>query len=251
MEKEDKFLLSHVEDCLAVCEQRNIPTCSDFLDLRQQSLVRSFCDSRQVGRFCFWGGFDHAERCVCGFLPDWSDDPSLLPVAAVRVETSASLPRPLGHRDYLGALMGIGLRREKIGDILVSSSGADILVRADLVPILCSQFTQAGHARFEAHEIPLSDLCSAQQTTVVLRDTVPSLRLDCVLGSAFSMSRTDAAEFIAAGRVFVNGLQILKKDYKIEPGDKLTLRGKGKAVFLRTLGLSKKERIFIELEIYK
>ena len=251
MDKEDKFLLSHIDDLIRQRDGKNIPTCSDYLDLRQQSLVRGYCAQKHIASFSFWGGYDDAERCVCGFLPDWSDDARLLPVQAVRVQTAASLVRPLTHRDYLGALMALGLRREKIGDILVSDDGADILALSDVVPVLCAQFTQAGQARFEAHPIELCDLRQPEQKMDIRRDTVPSLRLDCVAGSAFSLSRSDASAFIEAGRVFVNGQQILKKDAAVRPGDKLTLRGKGKAVFLKTSGVSKKDRVFIELGIMK
>ena len=241
MEKEDKFLLSHAEDLIRQRDVRNIPTCTDFLDLYQQSLLRDYCVSRHISSYTFWGGFDDAERCACGFLPDWTDDPSQLPIQAVRVTTSSALLRPLTHRDYLGALMALGLRREKIGDILVTS---------EVVPVLCAQFTQAGQARFVARPIELSVLRRPQQATILRRDTVPSLRLDCVLSSAFSLSRSDASAYIEAGRVFINGRQILKKDAGIEAGDKLTLRGKGKAVFRGVVGVSKKDRLFIELEIY-
>ena len=84
----------------------------------------------------------------------------------------------------------------------------------------------------------------------IMRDTVPSLRLDCVLASAFRLSRGNAGAYIEAGRVFVNGRQILKNDYRMQEGDKITLRGHGKAILRAELGKSKKDRIFIELETF-
>ena len=249
MEKEDQFLLSHIEDQFRRCEDRNVPAFTGFLDMRQQTLAADFC--RSVGaKPQFLGGYPDAERRVCAFLPDYLDADSFDGVAGVRIRTAASLPKPLTHRDYLGALMGMGLKRETVGDILVRPDGADILVLSEMQDFLCAHFDGAGRARFEAQPIALSELIVPQAQTTLVRDTVPSLRLDCVLSSAFRLSRGNAGEYIDAGRVFVNGMQTLKRDAKVCEGDKLTIRGKGKAVLKSVGGLSKKERIFIELEIY-
>lgn len=249
-EKEDQFLLSHIEDQFRRCESRDMPTQTGFLDLRQQSLAAAFC--RSIGaKPLFCGGYDDAERRVCAFLPDYMDESAFDGIACVRVQTAAALPKPLTHRDYLGALMGMGIKRETVGDILVREDGADILVLSDMLAFLLSNFEQAGRARFTAQSIALSELIVPPVKTTIMRDTVPSLRLDCVLSSAFRLSRGNAGEYIDAGRVFVNGMQIIKRDAKLCEGDKLVIRGKGKAVLKSVGGLSKKERIFIESEVYE
>ena len=249
MEKDDQFLLSHIEDQFRRCEDRNIPAYTGFLDMRQQTIASDYC--RSIGaRPQFLGGYDDAERRVCAFLPDYLDETTFDGIACVRVQTAAALPKPLTHRDYLGALMGMGIERETVGDILAREDGADILVLRDMLAFLVTHFSGAGRARFEAQEIAQTELIVPPVKTTLTRDTVPSLRLDCVLSSAFRLSRGNAGAYIDAGRVFVNGMQILKRDAKISEGDKLTIRGKGKAVLRSVGGLSKKDRIFIELEIY-
>lgn len=249
MDKEDQFLLSHIEDQFRRFEARNVPTQTGFLDLRQQSLASDYC--RSIGAAPqFLGGYTDAERRVCAFLPDYLDAASFEGIVCVRVQTAANLPVPLTHRDYLGALMGMGVKRETIGDILVRPNGADILVLREIQSFLLTSFTGAGRAKFEPQPIDLSELIVPAAKTTLVRDTVPSLRLDCVLSSAFRISRGIAGEYVDAGRVFVNGMQVLKRDAKVNEGDKLNIRGKGKAVLKTVGGLSKKERIFIELEIY-
>ena len=249
MEKEDQFLLSHIEDQFRRCEDRNIPAYTGFLDMRQQTIAMDFC--RSIGaRPLFLGGYDDAERRVCAFLPDYLDEDGFDGIACVRVQTAASLPQALTHRDYLGALMGMGIKRETVGDILVRADGADILVLSDMRDFLLTHFEKAGHARFTAQPIGLLELIVPPVKTTTERDTVPSLRLDCVLSSAFRLSRGNAGAYIDAGRVFVNGMQMLKRDATVSEGDKLVIRGKGKAVLTSVGGLSKKDRIFIELEIY-
>ena len=250
MDKEDQFLCSHIEDQFRRSEARNIPTQTGFLDLRQQSLAANFCKS--IGALPqFLGGYEDAERRVCAFLPDYLDSASFDGIACVRVQTAAALPKPLTHRDYLGSLMGLGLKRETVGDILVREDGADILVLSEMQSFLLTHFDAAARARFTAQPIALTDVIVPDVLTSLERDTVPSLRLDCVLSSAFHLSRGNAGEYIDAGKVFVSGCQILKRDAKVNEGDKLVIRGKGKAVLKSVGGLSKKDRIFIEIEVYK
>ena len=248
MDKDDKFLISLAEDKMRQCASRNILSCTSFLDLRQQSLLQEHFKWMTGVRHELFGGFDTAERCVLVFLPDYADLSMVDDVACVRVQTASALPKPLTHRDYLGALMGIGLRREKIGDILVRENGADILVCSDVKKYILSDFCQAGRAHFRAEEIALSDIAVPPTHSQIKRDTVPSLRLDCLISSAYSMSRTNACAYIDGGKVFVNGVQIYKKDHKLSEGDKLVVRGKGKAILKEIGGLSKKDRIFVEIE---
>ena len=250
MEKEDKFLLSLVEDKMRQCDTKNIPTSTFFLDMRQQSLVETHCRTFSC-RFELLGGYPDAERRVCVFLPEYADESMFDGLSCIRVQTATALPKPLTHRDYLGSLMAMGIKRETVGDILVRPDGADFFVLSEIRDFLLSEYGGAGHARFTAREIPQDALLLPQVETVTVRDTVPSLRLDCVASTAFSLSRGNLCAFIEGGRLFVNGIQILKKDHKVSEGDILVLRGKGKAVLRTVGGRSKKDRIFIEIEKYK
>ncbi|MBQ7542733.1 MAG: RNA-binding protein [Clostridia bacterium] len=230
---------------------RIIPAFTAFLDVRQQSLLTAHFRYSPDTRPVFPGGYEDAERRVCAFLPEYLDEADFAGISAIRVQTAAALPKPLTHRDYLGALMGMGLRRETVGDILVRQDGADILILSDIQDFLLSNFEQAGRARFRAVPISFDALTVPQAGITVVRETVSTLRLDSVVSAAFRLSRGNAAAYIEAGRVFVNGMEIIKKDQKVAQGDKITLRGKGKAVLRAVLGVSKKDRIFIEIEQYK
>ena len=130
--KEDKILLALAEDKFRQCGDQYIPASTGFLDLRQRSLVavqcRDLCRSfRETGgkaiegsgetRYCFFGGYEDAERTVCLFLPDYAQPEDSHPLAVIRAETSSG-GTGLTHRDYLGSLTGLGIRREMIGDIL-------------------------------------------------------------------------------------------------------------------------------------
>ena len=146
--------------------------------------------------------------------------------------------------------MGIGLTREKVGDILMGNTAAQIVCLKEAAPIILSQFDQAGRCRLKLREIPLSGLTPAPARVKVIHDTVSALRLDAVLAIGFSLARGKAADAVAAGRVSVNHRECLKPDRLLAEGDVLTCRGLGKCVVKTVGGRSRKGRIIIEIERY-
>ena len=249
MDKDDKFLLSMTEDKLQQCRTRCVPTHTPFLDMRQQTLVASHLGAMHAD-FALLGGYEDAERRVCAFLPDYMTEDDFDDLRFLRVQTAAALPKPLTHRDYLGALMGLGIKRETVGDILVRPDGADLIVLPEVAGFILSDFKGAGRATFDCTAITPDKLRLPDVSTEVFRDTVPSLRLDCLTAAAFRLSRSAAGDAIERGAVYVNGMQCLKTDAKVREGDKLVLRGSGKVLFRSVCGTSKKNRIFVEMERY-
>lgn len=208
--------------------------------------------SRGSPSYLFCGGYENAERTVCVFLPDWQEpgdwDPSeeLAAIQCAYPPTGADLT----HRDLLGGLMGIGLTREKVGDILVGEQAAQIVCLKDAAPIILAQFGQAGRYRLKLKEIPLSELAPAPSQVKLIHDTVAALRLDAVLASGFSLARGKAADAVAAGRVSLNHRECLKPDRAVAQGDVITCRGLGKCAVKTVGGQSRKGRIIIEIERY-
>ena len=201
----------------------------------------------------FFGGYPGAERTICLFLPDWQEPEDALadpegPLAALE----ALFPRDasLSHRDILGGLMGLGLTREKLGDILMEEGRCQVVVLREALSILLSQWEGAGRWRLKVREISLSKLSPRPPEVKTIRDTVAAMRLDAVLASGFSTSRSKAAELVSAGRVSVNHRECAKPDRTVEAGDVLTCRGLGKCVVREVLGQSKKGRTMLVLERY-
>lgn len=248
---EDRVLLGQLLDKRRQAEHYVQPASTAFLDLRQQALCRQALQGL-AGGWSLEGGFVQAERRVALFLPDYIEDAGQLdqedlPFRALRLEAKGQ--KQLTHRDYLGSLMGLGIRREMIGDILPGPQGADMLVMAEIAPYIQQNLTQAGSSPVSSALIGLDDLEIPEAKVKVIRDTVPSLRLDAVLAAAFSLSRGDAAEAIRRGLVQVDGAPALKGDRPVAQGARLSIRGKGKAILAETGGLSKKGRV--NLEIHK
>lgn len=245
---EERLLLGRIWDKWEQCRRRNMPAVTVFLSPQEQALARHLLQAMGVvSGYLFWGGYDDAERCQLHFLPDWQEE----------AEESIHLLRcsfyeenALTHRDFLGSLMGMGLTREKIGDILVTENSADILVGDSVSDFLLTNWHAAGRTTIKVSRQELHCLHIPQVHTKEIRDTVPSLRLDCIVSAGFSTSRVKAAEAVASGRVQVNWTTCQKSDAIVSEGDVLSVRGMGKCR-LESIGhMTKKGRIFVTLQRY-
>ncbi len=244
--KEDEIFKSHIIDKHKKCFVKNIQTETGFLDLRQQSIVHEMSRDFSVP-FKLFGGFEDAQRKKLYFLPDYISEPS---ENIDLIDIIYKGTKQLSHRDFLGSVLALGLKREKIGDIIIFDNGAQILVENDISDFIYSNLFKAGRTNLKISIIGLDNIKAMEQKTKLIHDTVMSLRLDSVIGSAFSCSRSDAAKQILSGSVYVNDIIVLKPDKLLNEGDKLILRGSGKAVLKFIGNLSKKGRTNIEIERY-
>lgn len=250
--KEDKILLAGIEDKLNQCISQYRVTYTGFLDIRQRSLAESmlkqFKNIDKSVRWMFYGGYDEAERTVALFLPDYAGLEDC-PISIIRIKTVQG-GRKLTHRDYLGSITGLGIKREMTGDIITYDGGADIIILDEIKDFILLNYSKAGRTSLTPEAIDISKLKLPENRTAIIKDTVASLRLDNVVASSFKLSRAKAAEAIRSGIVFVNSIQTEKPDMQIEEGTKIVMRGKGKVYLKSVEGRTKKDRIFIVIEKY-
>lgn len=246
MNKEDSILLSTITDKQRQCEEQYSACHTAFLDIRQVAIAEAeFHNTKHI----LYGGYDDAERRIMIFLPDYMDDIEGDPLEILRVSVPKG-GKELSHRDYLGSILSLGIDRNVTGDIIVRKNGADIIILKSMEEFLLANYNQAGHTHLKTEIVPISELDLGEIKTSIKRDSVASLRLDNLIGSAFNMARGKAQEAVKQGVVFVDGLMCQKPDKEIAEGSKIVLRGRGKAV-LRSVGKkTKKDRISIELELY-
>lgn len=257
MNEEDKLLLAKIRDRERQCSDNSMITNSVFLDMRERSIVAS---SHLDTNMIFYGGFEDAERTVCVFLPDYveardlqelfeyfEDCPEADPVAIIEIEKDKFSPA-LSHRDYLGALMGLGIKRELTGDIIVSENGCKMAVLEKIAPFIVENLDKAGRGTLKAKIIPSGEARKGTKAVGTPDSfTVSSMRLDSVVKNAFRVSRGDACTAIEAGLVFVNDLECVKPDKKICGGDKVVFRRKGRIIVNDCSSVSKKGRIIVEI----
>ncbi len=245
---DERMLLSRLLDKIEAAK-RGTPACTGFLSTAEQDAAIRLFNAAGHPRHLFAGGWADAERKVCALLPDWQEEDGWEPpYTALRCRWGSG--ENLTHRDFLGAILGAGLDREKVGDILVGQGSCDLFVFRELVPYLLNNFTGAGRAKLRVEEIPLDQVAAPLRTVKTVHDTVSSPRLDAVMASGFSIGRGKAAELISGGRVELNHIPCLKPDRAVQEGDVITCRGLGKCVVAEVGGVSKKGRTILTLERY-
>ena len=248
---DSRLLLARVLDQWQRAEQRGVPTHTGFLSPAEQAVSADLLMAAAPGQGILAGGYPDAERRLWAFLPDWLEEEYLAQeeyLTALRCTWFRE--DKLTHRDILGALMGLGVRRDTVGDILVGEESCDLLALPTVAPFLRDNFVSAGRVKLRVTEIPLDQLRLPVQHRKELHDTVAALRLDSVLAVGFSISRSKAAQLISAGRCAVNWQDTTKGDLTLRAGDVISCRGLGKCRLTQVGGLSRKGRINITVERY-
>ncbi|MBR4859309.1 MAG: hypothetical protein IKU08_09030 [Clostridia bacterium] len=260
MTDDDRLLLARLDDKARQCSENSMMTNSDFLDMHSRSVASQMRLNYPDVRMIFYGVFEGAERCIAVFLPEYigaenteelaeyfNENPSDNPLAVIAVEKDKFSP-DLSHRDYLGALMGLGIRREFTGDINVEKSGCKMAVVSKIAPFIIDNMDKAGRGTLRAKIIPANQVSDGTKAAGVADSfTVSSMRLDSVVKNAFRVSRTEAANAVEGGTVFVNDVECLKPDKKIGAGDKIVFRRKGRIIINSCSSVSKKGRIIVEI----
>lgn len=254
---DEEALIASVKDKALECEESSVITHTDFLDLKAQSDVSTELNKMKNARCIFYGGYDMAERKAVIFLPFYvndffdytKDSPELCPYVMLRAEKDSF--SSLSHRDYLGALMGLGIKRQKIGDIITDEKGCYFFADRQIKDYLCQNFTSAGRGTLRTYEIHDNTELKISLNTQEKTCFVKSLRLDAVISAVFSLARSKASGFIEKGLVFVDDRQITKPDCKLKEGDKLVLRGAGKAIIRDESSNSKRGRTVLIVDVFK
>lgn len=259
---ENKLLLNIIEDRYRKFQKDYAITATDFLDLAQQSAAAGFLKSRGGEGVFLYGGYDGAERKKIVFVPDYigaadeealsevfNSSPELCPLVVLNVKLLAK-GKTLRHSDYLGSLLSLGIKREKTGDILVFDDGAQIVVAEEIAGYLADNYTQAGRTPISVKVWGIDKLKTAEIKVERMKLPLASPRLDNVVSAVFGVSRKSAVEAIGGGLVFVNSIENRKPDFTLKGGEKVVLRGKGKAIFRGTCGYSRKGKVYVEFDRY-
>ena len=246
---ENSELLKRARDLAERCERSGTVCVSGFLSPAEQHELQTRLGYIPCG-LVFHGGGDNCERAAAFFLPDYMTEDMLdLNEYLCAMKLKAYFGQP-GHRDYMGALLGMGIGREWLGDIQVEGDTAYVFCMKSVLRHLLS-IEKAGRYTVKASQVPLEEVPARKVETESLSFSVMSPRLDAVAAGLFHLSRTEAAKQIAAGNVSLNYSQCLKADCAVKEGDILSLKGKGKGSISGMGGTSRKGRLFVYGEIYK
>lgn len=254
--QEDKLCLSQVLDKIEFSKSRDKLEKTEFLDMYQISLVQNFLRKNKFENYQLYGGYEDSERKILIIYPDKYNEDMIKKNYAkmlkiVRVKLPEENYGKYAHRNYLGGIVKLGLKREKVGDILVSDDGADIIVVDEFAEILKNELRAL--TRFENSQITVEEISDLREKEIKIEEVkiiVPSLRLDNIVSDLAKTSRSKAAQIIEQERVFVNGQNETKLSKQIKLGDIITIRGKGRFVVKEFAGTTRSGRTVLIIEKY-
>lgn len=252
-DKEEKLLQKRLIEQAQAAYNKGICVFSDFLNLYEQNLFVSLKNELPAVKHFAYGGFDDAERkmiCFCG-------DDSISDIAEIEfpincLKISPVNPKfsaPLGHRDFLGSILSLGIDRSKIGDILVKDNEAYAFVHRQISAYLTEQLRQIKHTSVYCSQIELESFDYKPEFKEI-SGTVSSVRLDSILALAMGKSRSSLKGLIEGGKVFVGGRLIQSGSYELKENDIVSVRGFGRFIYCGTSYQTKKGRLSVKILLY-
>lgn len=250
MNKEEQILQKRLTELSNTAYNRGIVTFSDFLNLNELNILHTTPKTMFPAGYETFGGYDLSERQMVAFLPDALYYDYEYPIKMIEITPlNRRFSEDLSHRDYLGALMNLGLERAKMGDIIVDKEYTVLFIREELAGFVMENLTRIRHTSITAvlkDHTPLT----FEPETVEIKGTVASIRLDTVLSVAYPMSRSRLTAFIETGKVFVNGKLITSNGCRLKEKDMISVRGLGRISYAGILSETKKGRYMICVNKY-
>ncbi|MCL2171012.1 MAG: YlmH/Sll1252 family protein [Defluviitaleaceae bacterium] len=241
-----RFLLAKALNQVYLCFYDNDIRFTDFFDPISAQALLGAASRVGVSGIAF-GGYDGAERVRIRFPDDCADD---FPIARIMVNFDKKFAKNLSHRDFLGAIIGLGIERHKLGDIVLTVAGAVLFVAEDIAAFILENLDKIGRVGVKPVLLGADEDVFGLDNREAARISVASLRLDCVLAAAFGVSRREAAQAVSAGRAFVNWQSIDNLSRPVQEGDIITLRKFGRIRINNIGDKSRKDKIYVEIIRY-
>lgn len=251
MEKEEQLFRKRILELADTCFRRDVPVNTDFLTLSEQTIFHSISGMLPPVRFVLSGGFELSERKVVCFLPSYEESLWNPPFECLKISPlNRKFAEELSHRDYLGAIMNLGIERSMLGDIVLKDGDAYVFVLKKMSPYLQESVTSIRHTSVTVTVSEHAGEFLAPEYEEI-QGTVSSVRLDSIVALCGRLSRTKAVSYIEAEKVSVNGQAAAQVSRTVKEGEILSIRGIGKFRFVGVGGQSKKGRTVVTIHKYQ
>ncbi len=248
MNKEEELFRKRFIELSKVSYERGIITYSNFLNLNEFDYLQRISYKELFTNYDHFGGYEFSERQMISFIPDALYYENIYPIITLKIAPKAiKFAEKLTHRDYLGSLLGLGIERSKIGDILLFDKYTVVFVHEQISGYILQHFTKVRNTFVEVSIMEDEDI-TFKPEFIDVKGTVASIRLDSILALVLKESRSKLIRLIEGGKVFVNGKLITTNGYKLQEGDLISVRGFGKFQYDQLLSTTKKERLYINIK---
>lgn len=249
MNEDVTYIAKRLIDLSKQANRKGIVTFSDFLTVNEQQILQQNKEKLE-SEYRMSGGYEYAERQMIAFIPDALFYEWDYPMQCVRIRPAyPKFAEKLTHRDVLGALMSLGIERDKLGDLIVGDTEMFFFAKEEIVPYITEQLTSVRRTVVTL-EAGAERHIDYKPKMIGKEAIVTSNRLDAVIAAICNISRSASLRMIQEGKIFVNGAESLHNTYYCKQGDLLSIRGFGKVRFGETLGVTKKDRIRFSYQIF-
>ena len=250
MNKEELLLQKRLVELSRIAYTREIVTFSEFLNLNELNILHTTPKNMLLSQYKTYGGYGLSERQMAAFLPDALYYDYQYPIQIIEISpVNRKFAEELSHRDYLGAVMNLGIERCKLGDILIEDGKAILFAKEELASYIMEHLTRIRHTTVKTSILPAFE-DSYEPRYEELKGTVASVRLDTVLSLAYPLSRSKVTGLIEGARVFVNGKLVTSNGYRLKEGDILSVRKMGRIGYNCILSETKKGRYMVSIRKY-
>ena len=235
-------VIDKVNSCLKHYEVK----CTDFLNPYEVKNAIGILNSFDDIKYSLDGGYDDAERKVIFIYPyymEYEDIENKLEI--VQIEGNFKF-KEISHKDYLGAILNLGIVREKIGDIIIHENFCQVIVMNGIYDFLNINLNKVSRNKVTVKQISRENFITSLPSYKEISFTVSSQRLDCIISGLYNISRQDSLKYISSERVFVNYEKIISPSKEIYENSLISVRGKGRSIIVSIGEITKKGRIIVQ-----
>ena len=247
----DNTLINRINELAEKSYSENRFVFTDFLDMSQLSAFYSLERDLEYVGTTVSGGTEGCERCMVRFgSPDSLGYDEAFPIVLLHISpVQKKFSDTLTHRDFLGSVIGLGIERTKLGDIIVRDNEGYIFVSESISEYVLENLSKVKHTNVRVKkclDIPEAVAPKFSEESII----VSSNRLDAIIARVYKLSRDLAVRYISEGKVFLSGRQMTENAKQLRAGDTVSVRGKGKFIFEGEGGNTKKDKLYINIKKY-
>lgn len=251
-DKELQLLQKRLLELAERSYNNNIYTFTPFLGLSEQQAFYEVQRDVAYAGYGMEGGSPLCERRMIRFgSPETLGYEEAYPIQCLKIEPmTPKFAEHLTHRDFLGAIMNLGIERSTVGDIFVEDKEAIVFCQDSIADYLTENLEQVRRTRVKCAVSEVAEQLRSPVTEQVSL-SVSSVRIDTVISKLYNIARSQSMELFRAGRVYVNGRITENNSYTLKNGDTVTARGFGRFIYTGELGETRKGKVRINVDAYR